>query len=227
MVSFKSRRAIDRNQLKALGILVLLVLGGVVLLSYPNGSLFQPFLGGIHPFVAIGLLSFLLSKRWFTIYREHALKSMLPYVVFTLLFTTVAILIDINVMYPEDMNIPFPESLLFYPVIAFLVEIIFHVLPLTLLFISATFVFSKPNFRKLVLSCILLVALFEPTYQIIFTNALPIWATVVVYLNLFLFNITQLFVFKKYGFMCMYTLRILYYSIWHVIWGVLRLELLF
>ena len=90
MVSFKSRRAIDRNQLKALGILVLLVLGGVVLLSYPNGSLFQPFLGGIHPFVAIGLscilgfsmLSFLLSKRWFTIYREHALKSMLPYVIY-------------------------------------------------------------------------------------------------------------------------------------------------
>ncbi|WP_273565691.1 hypothetical protein [Maribacter halichondriae] len=235
MTLFKTLVTTHKNQFKALAIVIVLVLGGVGLLSYSNSSFFQRFLGEVNPLLAISLsgvlgflsLSFLLSKEWFTIHKKYPLKKVLPYTGLTLLFASVAILIDINIVYPADMNIPFPESLLFYPVIAFLVEIIFHVLPLTLLLIVATSVFRKSDCGKLVLPCILIVALFEPTYQIIFMDNYPIWATGAVWINLFLFNITQLFIFKKYGFLSMYVLRLVYYLFWHIIWGALRLELLF
>ena len=224
-----------RNQFIVLGVLSIGVLSGAGLLSFSNPSLFQRFLGNVHPLVAIGssiilgfgLLFFLLSKGWFTIYTKHQLNTGLPYVVLTLLFASVAILIDINIVYPKDMNIPFPESTVFYPVIAFLAEILFHVLPLTLFLVAATIFFRRIVIDRVVLTCILIVALFEPTYQVIFMETYAIWAMVAVWVNLFFFNTTQLFIFRKYGFISMYALRLLYYLIWHVIWGVIRLEFLF
>ena len=42
----------------------------------------------------------------------------------------VAIVIaDFIIRYPQDMNVPVPQSLLFYPAIGFVAEIVFHVLP--------------------------------------------------------------------------------------------------
>lgn len=235
MISFKTLTATYRNQFKVFGILIILVLSGTGLLSYSNSSFFQRFLGEINPLFAISLsgvlgflsLWFLLYKEWFSIHEKYPLKKVLPYAALTLLFASAAILIDINIVYPADINFPFPESLLFYPVIAFLVEIIFHLLPITLLLLAATSFFRKSDFGKLVFPCILIVALFEPTYQVTFMETYPIWAMVAVWVNLFLFNITQLFTFRRYGFISMYALRLVYYLIWHVVWGVLRLELLF
>ncbi len=235
MVNIKNLIFAHRKQFRILKILMVLVLCGVILLLYSNSSLFQRFIGEIHPFLAIGLsvvlgfltLSFLLSKNWFTIHKKYPTKKGYPYAGLTLLFAFVAILIDINIVYPADMNILFPESLLFYPIIAFLVEIIFHVLPMTLLLVGSTLIFKRFLYNKLVLRYILIVALFEPTYQVVFMETYTLWAMVAVWINLFLFNITQLFTFKRYGFISMYALRLLYYLIWHVVWGVLRLELLF
>ena len=46
----------------------------------------------------------------------------------------VAIIIaDFFIRYPEDINVPVPEALLFYPAVGFVAEIAFHVLPLALL----------------------------------------------------------------------------------------------
>ena len=100
-------------------------------------------------------------------------------------------------------------------------------LPLTLFLVAATIFFRRIVIDRVVLTCILIVALFEPTYQVIFMETYPIWAKVAVWVNLFFFNTTQLFIFRKYGFISMYALRLLYYLIWHVIWGVIRLEFLF
>lgn len=223
------------KQFGILGILMVLVLSGLGLLLYSKGFLFQRFIGEIHPIIAIGSsvilgflsLSFLLSKKWFTIHKKYPIKKVFPYAGLTVFFASVAILIDINIVYPADMNIPFPESLLFYPIIAFLVEIIFHVVPMTLLLVTPTFIFRRYVYDRIVLPYILIVALVEPTYQVVFMERYTTWATGSVWVNLFLFNITQLLTFKRYGFISMYALRLLYYLIWHVVWGVLRLELLF
>ena len=77
--------------------------------------------------------------------------------------------------------------------------------------------------------CILVVALLEPIFQTVlgFSQPYPTWVTIGVFANIFLINIFQLLIFKRYDFVSMYSFRLVYYAIWHIIWGVLRLKLLF
>jgi hypothetical protein len=42
-----------------------------------------------------------------------------------------------------------------------------------------------------------------------------------------LINLCQLLIFRRYDFISMYTFRIAYYMLWHVLWGYARLRLLF
>ena len=144
-----------------------------------------------------------------------------------MLFTSIAIYIDLKNPFPKDTHILFPESLLFYPVIAFFVEIVFHVLPFALLLVLSTAIFKNVAFQKHLWISIVIVALLEPSYQTINMASSPTWAVAIIFINLFLFNLTQLIVFKKYDFITMYFFRLLYYMIWHVIWGYFRLDFLF
>ena len=45
-------------------------------------------------------------------------------------------------------------------------------------------------------------------------------------LHIFLINLIQLWLFKRYDFVSMYTFRLVYYLIWHIGWGWVRLEVL-
>jgi hypothetical protein len=75
----------------------------------------------------------------------------------------------------------------------------------------------------------LLVALLEPVLQTAwgFSQQYPLWVTVFVALHIFLFNAAQLVVFKQYDFVSMITMRLVYYLLWHIVWGMLRLSWLF
>ncbi|MCB9291467.1 MAG: hypothetical protein H6560_29470 [Lewinellaceae bacterium] len=42
-------------------------------------------------------------------------------------------------------------------------------------------------------------------------------------LHIFLINLIQLWLFKRYDFVSMYTFRLVYYLIWHIGWGWVRL----
>lgn len=225
----------EKIQYRVLAIVVIAVIGMAVFLNHFNASFFQRFLGEVNPlfvfllsgFLAFILLSFLLFKNWFSIYKKESLKNLLPYFGFVGLFLLVSIFVDWKIIYPVDTHIPFPESLLFYPAIAFLVEIIFHVLPLSaLLFLLTTF-FKNKNLKFIIWNCIVIVAILEPTYQVAFMDSFPMWSKVVIWINLFLFNLTQLYIFKKYDFTSMLLFRLFYYSIWHIAWGHLRLGILF
>ena len=213
----------------------IVVLTGI--LYFTDNLLFQRFIGGINPLIAaffivlLGVisLSFLLSKGWFTIYKKENLKGLFRRSSVAVLFALITILvIDLNVPFPADMNILFPESLLFYPAIGFFVEILFHTLPLSILLISLTSIFKNISQEKIIWICILIVSLLEPIYQTrsMFSSG-PLWAAVIVLLNLFLFNFSQLFIFKRYDFISMYSFRLAYYLIWHILWGYMRLKLLF
>ena len=213
----------------------IVVLTGI--LYFTDNLLFQRFIGGINPLIAaffivlLGVisLSFLLSKGWFTIYKKENLKGLFRRSILAVLFALITILvIDLNVPFPADMNILFPESLLFYPAIGFFVEILFHVLPLSIILISLTSIFKNISHEKIIWFCILIVSLLEPVYQTIpMFSSSPLWAAVIVLLNLFLFNLSQLFIFKRYDFISMYSFRLAYYLIWHIVWGYMRLKLLF
>lgn len=148
-----------------------------------------------------------------------------------MLFALITILvIDLNASFPADMNVLFPESVLFYPAIGFFVEILFHVLPLSVLLISLTSIFKNVNHKKIIWICIVIVSLLEPIYQTIpmFSSShYPLWATAIVLINLFVFNLSQLLIFKRYDFISMYSFRLVYYLLWHILWGYMRLKLLF
>jgi hypothetical protein len=69
----------------------------------------------------------------------------------------------------------------------------------------------------------------EPVFQTTlgFSRAYPSWVTGFVALHIFLLNLCQLAIFKRYDFVSMYSFRLMYYLLWHIVWGVIRLKLLF
>jgi hypothetical protein len=139
----------------------------------------------------------------------------------------VAIVIaDIIFRYPEDLNAPLPQALAFYPSIGLVAEIVFHILPLAI-----TLLLLQPLRGRLGMPCttwiaIILVAVAEPSFQVFFggeTKALAVYTWVHVFFIAFL----QLYVFRRYDFVSMYSMRLVYYAYWHITWGTLRLGLLF
>ena len=140
------------------------------------------------------------------------------------------ILLDHKIGFPADQNILFPGSLLFYPAIGFFAEILFHVLPLSVLLIALTTLFRNVSYKNILWFCIFAVALLEPVYQTIpmlSPNQYPLWAVLYVGFHVFLINLFQLLIFKRHDFVSMYSIRLVYYLFWHIGWGYFRLKILF
>ena len=229
MTKFMETLLNERNQILIfLGIsLFIAILTGILYVR--NAFLFQAFFGKLHPFLAIFIVIllgtilsvFLLSRGWFVIHKAGEYKGFLVAAGLAALPGLIIILIDLKAIFPEDVNRPFPDSLFFYPIFGFVVEVIFHMLPLALLLFILTSIF-KLNFEKMVWPCILVVALLEPIFQTIlgFSRPYPTWVAVCVFVNILLINLSQLSIFKHYDFVSMYSFRLVYYAIWHIVWGV-------
>ena len=196
---------------------------------------FQRFFGDLNPLIAIFsvvllgffLLSYLLSKGWFAIYTKGNLKGLVYSSGLAALYGFIVILVDFYTrFYPADINIVFPESLLFYPVMGFVAEILFQVLPLTVMLFMLTALSKKVQTLWI---GILVAALFEPTFQVmsLVSGQFPLWFVIGEFMRIFVVIFSQLALFKRYDFVTMYWFRIVYYTFWHIVWGYLRLELLF
>jgi hypothetical protein len=114
---------------------VLLCLSVVVctLALFLSGSaVFRPYFGDINPLVATiaitvvatASLIFLDSHDWLRFSKKGALHQGLLYsaIVATLLAIPI-ILVDVALVFPTDINVPSPQSLLFYPVMGYVAEI--------------------------------------------------------------------------------------------------------
>lgn len=245
----------ERRQYGAFGVLSLAVaaLTGILLLSrgtitrpyrgiiygHPAGF-FQAFLGNIPPLLVIALLAvvgiaslhFLYSRGWFEISTmTRTWRGTIVAAAIATLFAVEAALVESTniVRLPADINVPLPWSLLFYPIIGYVVEIAFHALPLALSLVVLGPLFKKLNTNRLAWLCILLVASLEPIFQM--SAGLPgkpfSWSQAYVGLHVFGINVFQLYIFRRYGFAAMYSFRVVYYMYWHIIWGYLRLQWLF
>ncbi len=236
----KIKELISKERFQYLVIIALSIgaVGLTGIIYFSNNLPFERFIGSINPLIAalfiiflgVILLSFLLSQGWFAIYKKENQKGLFRRSALAALFVLITILVDLKVVFPAGLNILFPESLLFYPAIGFFVEILFHVLPLSVLLISLTSIFENISYKKTIWICILIVSLLEPIYQTIpmaSSNQYPLWAVAIVWLNLFLLNLSQLLIFRRYDFISMYSFRLVYYMFWHVGWGYIRLKLLF
>jgi hypothetical protein len=212
--------------------LAVVALAAIAYFSDP--LLFQKFLGRINPLIAVVviallggiLLSILLSRGWFAIYTTGEPRRFLLLSGVAALMGAIMILVDLRVVFSEDLNILFPQSVLYYPVMGYAVDILFHVLPLTILLILLTLL-SK-SFSSIIWPCILIVSLLEPVFQVAFlVGPYPSWAVAYVGLHIFAINLSELVLFKRYDFVSMYSFRLAYYAIWHIVWGYLRTRLLF
>lgn len=181
-------------------------------------------------FLGLLLLSALQARGWFTIFEVESLESFGFITRLAAGLASLAILLDLVVTFPADLNVPLPAALLFYPSIALLVEVVFHLLPLTLLLLLLTTVLPGLGTSRAIGISILLVSLLEPAYQafaMASSGRFPPWAVAYVGVLVFLVNVFQLLLFKRRDFFSMYAFRLAYYLVWHVAWGSIRLHLLF
>ena len=137
------------------------------------------------------------------------------------------VIADFFVRYPEDTNVPLPQALLFYPAIGFVAEIVFHLLPLAMILLLLRPAGPYLGTERVVWLAVLLVAVAEPTFQILFDRSPLSWADLYTWLHVFLIACVQLYLLRRFDFITMYGFRLIYYSYWHILWGALRLKLLF
>jgi len=237
MAKVKEIFFIERSQFLIIIALSFGMVGLTGILYFHNDSPFHRFFGDVNPlaaFVVVSLLgalllSFLLSQDWFAIYKKENLKGLARSSALAALLGMIMILVDTQIVLPKDFNIPFPESLLFYPAIDYFVQILFHILPLTVLLIVLTAIFKNADHRHIVWICILVVALLEPVYQTVmgFSSPIPLWAAAYIWIHVFIINLAELIIFKRYDFISMYAFRLVYYLFWHIGWGYFRLQILF
>lgn len=213
---------------------------GLAIVAYQSGrSAFVPYFGGVHPLVATVIvvllgaacLRYLAHGGWFAVYAPgtRGKGALLAATVATVL-ASVMILVDLWLVLPADLNVLPPQSITFYPVMAYVAEVAFHLAPLAVLFLLAG-VWGRTGAKgqTLVWSCIFLVSLIEPAFQIRPTSAalLPSATSAYVAIHVLVFNIFALWLFKRFDFVSTYVFRITYYLHWHILWGYARLHLLF
>jgi len=185
---------------------------------------FARFLGGVPGLPAMlgaglvaGVCLWSLSRCGFRPAGDGVLTGALA----ALPFAAVVTVADVLLRFPEDLNVPWPAALAFYPAIALVAEAIFHLLPLAL-------ILAVLRGRAVALALVL-TALVEPLYQarglFMGEGLTPQNAFVLPFV--LAFNLVQLWLFRRHGFLAMAAMRLANYAWWHLAWGALRLELLF
>jgi hypothetical protein len=240
MTFFGVKESISREKSQYLVLLgmSLAVLALTTTLYLADEHVFQRYFGRIDPLIAFLvivvtgaiLLSVLLSRGWFVIYQRANRNGLYLATGLATLLGTVIIIVDSIIRFPADLNVSFPSSLLFYPVIGYLVELLFHIVPLVVLLIALSLIAKDASRERLVWISIVVVALLEPIYQTVYVTypaRFPEWAEAYIVVHIFLINLAQLYIFKSYDFVSMYVFRLVYYLFWHIGWGYVRLQVLF
>jgi hypothetical protein len=194
-------------------------------------EIFRSYLGDIGVVPAIGALALvglvaIAALRVSAFFRASRLgkRGVICGGLAVAAFALSAIVADVALRFPHDINVALPSALLFYPAIAFVVEVALHAMPLALLLTVL-----RAAAPALVAACVVAVALIEPLFQV--RGALAVGSIAAIdlftFAQVFAFNLFELHVFRRFGFVPMYAVRVSYYLCWHVLWGTARLSLLF
>ena len=227
----------NRSQWIALSAL-LAVMGAIGLILYALDRRFMRLIiGEVNPLpiliivLSVGafLLWWFMRRDWFLMLGEDVVKGMVWAVIAALVFGVVIILVDTQAVYPADTNVSWPNAWLYYPVMAFIAQVVFQLVPLAITLILLTSPLIGMSFERAVMPSLLVAAVFEPIFQTVFglSNPIPTWTKIYVAVHILMINVSQLLIFRKHGFIPSYTLRLVYYLIWHILWGHYRLGILF
>jgi hypothetical protein len=220
-------------QFAAYTMIYLIALIFIIILLPSSGSFFRRFFGETNVVLVLsiaavsgaGALWQLQSRSNFVLFigRETSQGLILSAGLATILAVAIVI-VDLFIRYPEDINVPIPQAILFYPSVGFIAEIVFHVLPLALLLIILNPLGRWVGSERVIWLAILVVAVLEPTFQILFGGAVLTWGSAFTWIHVFAIAFLQLYVFWRFDFVSMY---LVYYAYWHILWGTLRLDVLF
>lgn len=208
---------------------------GAAVLRNVEAADFERFIGGISPLVAVAVtgavgsaaLGVLDKAGW--VGSGPVRQGLARSTVLALGLGVAIIVADSALGFGEAINVSWPASIVFYPVMAFIAEVAFHLVPLALIVTVSRRWRRLPAGAGAVMVPIIAVALFEALYQVVGSASDGISRLLLAYLALHMtaFAIAGLTSLRRFGFGAMMWLRLAYYAIWHVAWGVLRLDLLF
>lgn len=214
-----------------------LVLFLFTLMLLPSSSLyFRRFLGEVDPRLAVvlasavgaGALWALQARFGFVVLLGKAsLRGLGLSAVLATIMAVAIVIADLLIRYPQDMNVPVPQALLFYPAIGLIAETVFHILPLVLMLVLLSLPGPWIPEERVLWLGIFLVAMIEPTFQVLFEGRAFTWGSAYTWIHVFVFAGLQLYVFRRFDFMSMYAFRMFYYAYWHILWGMIRLRVLF
>ena len=138
------------------------------------------------------------------------------------LLAAAAIGADLVFRYAEDTNVAMPDALRFYPAIAVFVEIALHAVPIAVL----VAILGMPTgldatFWRIAIPVALIEAVCRrcTPHRSVRPSSAPSTSWCSGWLRCGCSG--------GFGFIWMLGFRLVYYSLWHVAWGVARLELLF
>jgi hypothetical protein len=208
------------------GLCILSALLIVPLLSEPAAQRFSGFGFGLAPLVmlvisgALGLTALwsLRQSGFFRTSDEGLFAGSLLAALLATVLVLPTIVLDIVSPFPQTINVPLPDALVFYPTIALVAQTVFFLVPAALVFALT----RRPA------PAILIAALVEPVFQVTFgfSEALT-GLDILLGLQIFVISLVQLLLFRRYGLFAMLSFRLVYYLHWHILWGQLRLGLLF
>ena len=210
---------------------------GLTALQIPSSRAdFDRYFGGLSPIVVVaaagavgvGALAALGWMAGFQIFSGRTtLRGIAVSAGLATLLAVAIVIADLLIRYPENTNVPVPRALLFYPTVGFVAEVVFHLLPLMLLLLALSALQRRLRADRVVWIAIVITAVAEPTFQILFKGECLTWASAYTWIHVFAIAFLQLQVFRRYDFATMYMFRLIYYVYWHIIWGVIRLKVLF
>lgn len=222
-------------QYSAFAVLTLLVSLFAIKAYADAPEAFQRYLGRIHPLIVLtglfliglALFSLLMKAGDFAVYRIGEYTGILVAAGLAVPLAAVAIFVDTKVPFPQDMNVAFPTSIFFYPAIGYVVELAFHLVPFSLIYLLLGRLFNGADGNWIVWVSILGAAVIEPIFQVVYATGESRGVVVFVGVHLLVINLVQLILFARYDFYSMYAFRLSYYLFWHILWGYARLRILF
>ncbi|MBN2057172.1 MAG: hypothetical protein JW782_00010 [Candidatus Saganbacteria bacterium] len=144
-------------------------------------------------------------------------------------FGMVLALLDVIFKLPADLNIAWPYSVPYYLQGAIFADIQ-HFFPIVFLVWLVSSLIMKGRWQaRIYWTAAVLISLVEPLQMTRLTaTAGPVGAfTIVLAVYIFAVNFMQAVCLKRAGFLSMLSLRLGQYLVWHIIWGALRLPLIF
>lgn len=211
-------------------LLALAASAGLVLLHLFVPVDLERFLGAIPPLaVAVSLPVVAVASPWLLQKRAGlrflaeglAGRGIALAALLATLFAVPPIVVDVVWGLGSGRPVGLPVALALYPVMAFVAETVFHLMPLAMLIgVVGTRRGRAASVRPL-WPFLIAVALIEPAYQS--WPRVPLEAPVLVLgfvaVHVLVFNLAQLWLFVRYGFVAMLAMRVAYYVWWHIAWG--------